>query len=103
MGVAAYNRASIAIRERIDSEQRHAQFRFLDDLNALPKLDGAGRPFGPVHFVMGNKGWWALDPDKGSGYLYPTLRQAVQSWRVEVTGVVWSADGPHYTAVPAPA
>jgi hypothetical protein len=54
------------------------------DLNELEKDPGAVRPFGDIVFVPGNKGWWAQCPVTGFGFWYPTLREAVRSWRVAV-------------------
>ena len=82
MGVAAYNRGSAALARQLDAEQRPREFRFMDDLNRLPKYEDAGTPFGPIHFVWGNNGWWAQCPTSGYGFWYATLREAVRRWRV---------------------
>ena len=88
MGAAAYNRGSRRVREQIDGERRPHEFDFIEHLNAIPKNEGAGLPFGPVRFEPGNGGWWALDADHPytkRGYLYRSLRAAVRAWRVEIT------------------
>lgn len=85
MGAAAYNRGTSAIIAMIDREARPLEFMMIEDLNALPKRQGAPVPFGPVHFETGPGGWWAVCPVTGFGYGYRTLRQAVAAWRVTIT------------------
>lgn len=86
MGVAAYARGSALIARHLDHEARPVEFIMMDELNALPKKDRAPVPFGEIRFVAGRSGWWAECPRTGFGYHYPTLREAVRSFRVEVYG-----------------
>lgn len=97
MGAAAYNRGTKLIGELISREDRPAEFVFMDDLNALPKNDGAAKPFGPIHFVNSHGGWWAECPTTGYGYFYKTLRQAIRAWRVSINEL----KGGVYIGVPA--
>lgn len=94
MGIAAYNRGSKAISERIASDQRPAEFEVMDVLNALPKYADAGKPFGPIQFAAGNGGFWAQCPVTGYGFWYSTLHEAIKRWRVTIVGFdcgVWLA------------
>lgn len=86
MGHAAYQRGSVLISRLIDEDRRDSIFEMLAHLNVLPKLEGAKVPFGPIRFVFGNGVWWAECPTTGFGYHYPTLREAVRSWKVTITG-----------------
>lgn len=95
MGIAAYNRGSDAIRRHFDAEARPVEFEILERLNSLPKFADAGTPFGPIQFVNGNKGVWAVCPRTGFGFWYRTLPEAVQRWRVTITGFdcgAWDAE-----------
>jgi hypothetical protein len=56
----------------------------MDELNSLPKAPKAPTPFGEIRFVASHGGWWAECPTTGYGFHYPTLREAVRSFRVEV-------------------
>ncbi len=96
MGVAAWNRGSALVARQIHAEQRPVEFVMMEDLDNLPKFDYARRPFGDIVFVAGHGGWWAECPVTGKGYWYRTLREAVRSWRVAITGF---RDGAWY-AVP---
>ena len=99
MGVAAYNRGSMLIRRQINDAARPVQFAMMDELNSLPKLPGAQTPFAPVRFVAGHGGWWIECPTTGRGFWYRSLRRAVQSWNVAITG--WSDDeNGTWTAIP---
>jgi hypothetical protein len=94
MGIAAYNRGSKAISDRIDAETRSAEFDVMDILNDLPKYPDAGKSFGPVQFVAGNNGWWIECPVTGFGFWYSTLHEAVRRWRVTINGFncgIWQA------------
>jgi hypothetical protein len=95
MGAAAYNRGSQAISEEISRNyEQKREFSFMDHLNSLPKLPGAPKPFGPINFVSSHSGWWAQCPVTGFGYFYKTLREAVQSFSVDVVGYeddMWKA------------
>lgn len=86
MGVAAYNRGSNLIAQHADDDKRPVEFEIMDQLNGLAKYPDAGRPFGPIHFVKGNCGFWAMCPVTGFGFWYRTLREAVCRWRVQITG-----------------
>ncbi len=96
MGVAAYNRGTALIRAQHDAESRLPEMILMDDLSNLPKVDHAKRPFGPINFVAGHGGWWAECPVTGFGYWYPTLRLAVRSWLVVMTGY----ENGTFTAIP---
>lgn len=87
LGVAAYNRGSKLVSRQIESERLSREFEMMDDLNALPKRQGASTPWGPVHFVAGHGGWWAQCPTTGFGYLFDTLRQAVTAYNVTITAI----------------
>lgn len=86
MGVAAYNRTSNVIRQRIAADVRPAEFEFMEHLNDLPKYPEAAAPFGPVILVQGHGGWWIECQKTGYGYWYKTIREAVSRWRVTVVG-----------------
>lgn len=85
MGIAAYNRGTKRIQADIDTTQRPREFVMMDMLNAIPKLEKAPKPFGPIHFVFSHGGWWAECPVTGFGYHYRTLREAVRSFRVVIS------------------
>ncbi len=55
------------------------------DLNALPKREGARKPWGNVHFIAGHGGWWAECPTTGRGYWFALLADAVCAWLVTIT------------------
>lgn len=78
----------------------YAPETFVEILNAIPKAPKAPKPFGEIHFAMGNKGWWALDPKKESGFHYETLQEAVAAWDVTVEYAVMALDGVRYVAKP---
>ncbi len=95
MGIAAYNRGSLAISRQIDTEARPVEFEMMERLNALPKYRDAGKPFGPIQFVFANGGFWAQCPITGYGFWYRTLTEAVQRWRVQIVAFengVWLAE-----------
>ena len=98
MGVAAYNRGSAAISRQIADEARPVEFQIMDELNALPKYDDAGTPFGDIRFVPGHGGVWAECPTTGYGFWYRTLREAMRRWRVEI----YACDHGIFTARPLP-
>jgi hypothetical protein len=85
MGAAAYNRGSKVIARQC-AARRAVEFEIMESLNAMPKNERAPKPFGPVHFVPGHGGIWAECPVTGFGYWYATLREAVRSFQVFVTG-----------------
>ena len=85
MGAAAYQRGNKRISADIDAQQRASEFVLMDDLNALPKHEGASKPFGPIHFIGSHGGWFAECPVSGFGYFYASLREAVRSWQVSIT------------------
>lgn len=58
MGIAAYNRGSQAIRERINQDARPREFEVIDFANSLAKYPDAGTPFGPIEFCF--LAWWLL-------------------------------------------
>ena len=87
MGAAAYNRGTKALSDQIDHEARDSGFVLMADLNAMPKNEGAPKPFGPIHFTYGHGGYWAECPTTGRGYHYKTLRAAVAAWRVTITEI----------------
>lgn len=98
MGIAAYNRGSKALSERISMDSRPREFVMMDILNGLKKYEDAGTPFGPLHFVMSHGGCFAECPLTGFGYFYPTLFEAVKRWRVNITEYrngVWIAAVSH--------
>lgn len=65
MGVAATRRGDKLISRQLQGDQRRPEFLLMDDLNALPKLPGSGRPWGPMAIQRDSQGfWWALDPKK---------------------------------------
>ena len=84
MGAAAYNRGSRAISEQIAREGKPDVLVLMHDLDVATKNEGAPTPWGPIHFVAGNGGWWATCPTTGFGYHYPTLRSAIRSWNVRI-------------------
>ena len=65
-------------RGEIDAEARPVEFEIMEWLNALPKYGDAGRPFGPIQFVSGNNGVWAVCPRTGFGFWYHTLPEAIK-------------------------
>ncbi len=92
MGVAAYNRGSRALLERIDRETEAPHARRIAALNALPKRQGAPRPFGDVAFVEVPGGCWALDASKGNrgrGFWFASVELAVAAFRVSVVCAGW--------------
>jgi hypothetical protein len=84
MGIAAYNRGTALIARQFDAEARAVEFEIMERLNALPKYEDAGTPFGPIQFVSGNNGVWAECPQTGFGFCYHTLTEAVRRWKVTV-------------------
>lgn len=95
MGVASYNRGSNAIKAQIDNELRPVEFEVMDNLNALQKYPDAGKPFGPINFSSDviRGGFWAECPKSGYGFYYPTLKEAVRRWRVQIIALnhgVWT-------------
>lgn len=100
MGIAAYNRGSAAISRMIDQERGPAEFVLMQDLNSIPKLPDAPRPFGPIHFVPGHGGWWATCPVTGFGYWHRTLRQAVASLRITIVEFRLVKDEPTWIGNP---
>ena len=97
MGVAAYNRGSALISRQISNNRRPVEFEMMDELNALPKYEDAGLPFGPVRLESSHGGWWIVCPDTGFGFWYKTLREAVRRWRITIIGY----DGSGWYAVPS--
>lgn len=99
MGIAQYNRGTAAISRSFDREARPVVFDIMDRLSALPKHADARAPFGPMVFTAGNGGFWALESaDSDSfGFWYPSLAEAVKSWRCVVTGYT----NGFWTAIPA--
>ena len=98
MGIAAYNRGSAALSREIDADQRPVEFEIMDRLNALPKYEDAGKPFGPIEFVYDYRGFWVAQcPRTGFGFFYDTCAEAVRRWRVRIVafdcGVWKAADG----------
>lgn len=61
-----------------------ANQHLLDDLNAIPKKEGAMAPFGDILFLKHRENWVAECPVSGFGFFYKTLRDAVSSWRVVI-------------------
>jgi hypothetical protein len=84
MSAAAEHRYQAFAAREADDKCPSANAIFLADLNALPKTDNAGRPFGDIVFVQSHGGWFAECPTTGYGFWYRTLREAVRSWRVAV-------------------
>jgi hypothetical protein len=97
MGAAAYARGSAAISRQIEADARPAEFALMDELNALPKRDGAPVPFGEIRFAASHGGWWAVCPVTGFGFWHRSLREAVRSYRVEV----YAHDSGEWIARPA--
>jgi hypothetical protein len=98
MGVGAYNRTSRAIIKQIELENRAKEFTMMEELNGLPKYPDAGTPFGPIQFAYSHGIWWAECPTTGFGFHYKTLREAIKSWHVEITG--YNYDTNLWTAIP---
>jgi len=97
MGIAAYNRGSRAISQRIDSQQRAAEFELMSHLNSLPKYPDCGQPPAQIQFVFEHGVWWAQSSKGAAGfaYYYPTLREAVRRWNVSIRGYadgIWIGD-----------
>lgn len=98
MGIAAYNRGSAALARKIDADMRPIEFEVMERLNALPKYQDAGRPFGPIQFVYDYRGFWVAElsvKKHGFGFFYPTLNEAVQRWRVQIVAFdngIWKAE-----------
>lgn len=99
MGVAAYNRGTKAIRERIQQEYEDThprEFEMMGLLNSLPKYPDCGKINEPVLFSFCNNVWW-INPKRkpdGFGYFYKTLHEAIKRWNVNVIGYdngVWEA------------
>lgn len=86
MGIAAYNRGSQAISQKIDAEMRPTEFEVMDIFNGLPKFEDAGKPFGSVRIVSGNGGFWIECQKSGFGYWYPTLWEIARRWKVTIVG-----------------
>ena len=89
MGAAAEMRGNAAIIVGLRADARPAEFDFMDHLNSLKKYPDAGTPFASIKFVSDGQYWWALDQKKGwagRGYWYPSLREAVRRWNVNITG-----------------
>ena len=87
MGIAAYNRGSKAISDRLNQDLRPREFEIMDILNNLPKYPDAGTPFQTIHFDFVGGQCWAICPVTGFGFCYPTLHEAVKRWRVEIVGM----------------
>lgn len=98
MGVAAYNRGTKALAAQIAAEARDPAFRFIDDLNAIPREAGAVTPWGPLDLTFSRGVWWAECPATGRGYYYPTLRAAVAAWLIDV--VKYDATAATFRAIP---
>lgn len=95
MGAAAYNRGTKALVRDIDSNRRAVEFEIMERLNALPKHNDAGTPFGPIQFVAGHNGIWAECPVTGFGFWYKNLPEAVRRWNVQIVSFdhgTWRAD-----------
>lgn len=87
MGIAAYNRGSVALSREIDANQRPVEFEMMEYLNNQPKYADAGKPFMPIQFVWDSRGFWiALCPKTGYGLFYDTLIEAVRRWKVTIVG-----------------
>ena len=84
MGIAAYNRGSKALSERITMEQRDQMFVFMEDLNAIPKHDDCGRPFKDVEIVQSRGVWWIECSSSGYGFYYKNLRELMRRWDVTI-------------------
>lgn len=102
MGIAAYRRGNVAISRQLAPTQAERDGEHLRDLNATPRHERAVAPWGPIHFVPGNGGWWAQCPKTGFGYWYKTLRRAIAEWRVTLTEVGMRGGEVVYVAVPTP-
>ena len=100
MGAAAYNRGNALIARQCAANAPKPDAILLDALNAEPKRPGAPKPFGPVHFIAGNGGWWAECPKTGFGYWHTSLRAAVRSLRVAIVTVQIRQGSPVYVGVP---
>lgn len=84
MSAASENRYVAFAARQADAAMPDHNDRFVADLNAMPKYDGASTPFDDIHFVQSHGGWFAECPTTGYGYWFKTLREAVRSWRVVV-------------------
>ncbi len=103
MGSAAYRRGSAAIRASLLREQMRQEFRFIEELNAVPKDEGARTPLAPIRigYDKGLKAWWLQDAGKGDadwGYCYPSLWALMRRWQITITG--YDATTGIYTAMP---
>lgn len=101
MGVAAYNRGTRLLAKQTSEALPSVEAVLINDLNALPKEEGAPVPFGPIHFTPGHNGWWAVCPTTGFGYWHKTLRKAVRSLRVSIVSVEMVAGKVTYVSIPS--
>jgi len=100
MGIAAYNRGSEVIANRCRLKTRHPAFDIMDRINSSPKNfppHAMRRPFGPlvIEHDKHHDVWWLMCATKlygGFSYCYPSLRMAVQSWDIDLTGYDQSLD-----------
>ncbi len=77
MGIAAYNRGTAAIAAQFDAEARPVEFEIMERLNALPKYEDAGKPFGAIQFVHDYRGFWVAECPKN--WLWFLLCHAARS------------------------
>ncbi len=91
MGVAAYNRGTKAIQDQIDREAPDPSAQVLARLNAIPKRDGAFRPFGAgVIRLAWDKSWHLMnrrtDGWSSYSYRYSTLDALMADWDIRLDG-----------------
>lgn len=86
MGVAAYNRASKVIRQRITGDPRPVEFELMERWNAIKKLPDAGTPFSDLQIMRCGKYWIIECPIAGYSYWYKTINELMSRWRVTIIG-----------------
>lgn len=84
MGVAAYNRGTKSLAAQIAAEARAPEFALMDSVNNMPRNLEASPPFGPVMLCFSHGGCWVECPVTGFGYWYPSLRDAVRAWLIDL-------------------
>lgn len=100
MGVAAYRRGSRVVTEQIERDRRPIAFDLMDSLNAVSRHPDTPAPWGAVNIVPGHGGFWVECPITGHGYHYPSLRKAVESWKIIV--VSYDETTQTWGCIPAP-
>lgn len=104
MGIAAYNRASQVIAQRISYENplRHTAFLVMDRINAMPKFqrfDAFGHKLQAkctpmsddvvIEFDKNYGVWFMMHPEKlyeGYSRCYQSLEDCIRNWDIFLTG-----------------